>query len=1247
LSKTGVKVNCSNCGSVNPQNAKFCNQCGERLPAACPSCGYGNPQGAKFCNNCGHRLGQGAIERASSQAATDLPALSTTHAPAPAAGARDLEGERRNVTILFCDVQGSTAASERLDPEDWTEIMNGVFSTMIQPVYHFEGTVARLMGDAILAFFGAPVSHEDDPQRAVLAGLEIIAGFEAYREQVTQRWGVDINLRVGINSGLVVVGAVGSDQRTEYTAMGDAINVAARMEQTAEPGTVQIGEDTYRAVAPYFEVQELGGVRVKGKRDPVQAYRVLHQKRAPDRARGIAGLQAPLVGRDREMATLRNAVENLRQGRGQIVCLLGEAGLGKSRLIEELRKEWQATIAQEAVSGWDHWGAMGAVSYGSGDPYSMFKHQVRQYSDIQTSDPADLVRQKIAHAFSEYPEPLRTRLHRAYIQLLGALPDDGSVPILGAEDLKRELITSTVEGFAAQIGHQPTVYAFDDLHWADAASVELLQQLLRLADSHPILFLCAMRPYREAPGWDIKVLAERDHPHSYTELFVQPLKIADGEALVEGFLAVPQLPQTLRNAVLAKAEGNPFFLEEIMRTLIDQGILVPDLAQRDLGSEESAAPENGRARWRVAADVDVAGVAIPDNVRALLTARIDQLPEECRHTLQLAAVIGRSFLYRVLEAVAAPTGDLVDKLATLQRQDLVRELKRLPELEYSFRHTLTRDAAYSSILHRQRRQFHRQVGEAMERLYQETVREHAAELAQHFAEGRDDERAMRYSAVAGEEAARVFANAEAVQHYRRALALAEKENASSEELTDLYSGLGRVLELDGQFDRALATYEEMENLAQERGDRTMEMMSLMARVTVQAVPNAVHDSSRAQQLGERALDLARELGDRAAEARVLWGLSLAYYWGYRVEQAIECGVRSLALARELDLGEQIAQTLNDLGRFWYMSGGRSDQASAALHEASEIWRDLGNLPMLADSLGSAAASRYFFGEFERSIAVSGEALQISQSINNSWGQSFSQWIVGRAFWERGELSRAIATMQESIRFGELAKFVVPQAYTRADLAALYGDLGAVSLGMETARLALSFADAHIPIVRAHCLGVMAKLHMLEGNVTDAEEAVRAAHNAPTQEVWPDHFVPVPLADGELALEQGDYERALTVTDELLSQLREFGMHSRVPYVLYMQGQALLGLGQEENARKRLLECRAEAETIGSRRVQWRVLLALSQIEPDAAEAERLRSEARGVVDYIADHIDQDDLRRSFLNRPDVRVLFGHTDGGAG
>jgi tetratricopeptide (TPR) repeat protein len=748
-----------------------------------------------------------------------------------------------------------------------------------------------------------------------------------------------------------------------------------------------------------------------------------------------------------------------------------------------------------------------------------------------------------------------------------------------------------------------------------------------------------MRPFREAAGWEIKVTTERDYPHIYTELSLQPLKIEDGEALVNGLLDVPDLPQALRDTVLAKAEGNPFFLEEVVRTLIDQGVLVPDQMHRDAGSGHAdARPTNGRTRWRVAANVDVAGIAIPDNVRALLTARIDRLDEECRHTLQLAAVIGRSFFYRVLEAVAQPTDDLAGQLSTLQRLDLVRELTRVPELEFSFRHALTRDAAYSSVLHRRRRQFHRRVGEAIEQLYEEQLEEHAAELAHHFTEARDDQRAMRYFKIAGEEAARVFANAEAIQHYRRALALAQKENLGSAGLTDLYSRLGRALELDAQFDRALATYEEMETLARERGDRVMELTSLMARVIVQAVPNAVQDPGRAQLLGEQALGLAHELGDRVAETRILWSLSLAHYFGYRLEQAIDCGERSLALARELDLREQTAQTLNDLGSFCYLYSGRFNQAKAALREASDLWRELGNLPMLADSLSSATVAHVYAAEYDRAIALAGEALQISESINNSWGQSYSQWVVGGAFWERGEPDRAIAVMEESIRLSELANFVVPQAHTRAELAAVFGDLGAVTLGLETAQHALSISETQMPVLRAHTLGIIAHLQLLDGNVTEAEAAIDAGKQEPSKDTWPAYFVPVPLADGELALKQGDYQRAMAVTDALLSSLREFGMRSQIPYVLYLQGQALLGLGETETARQRWSESRSEAEAIGSRRTIWRALLALSQLEADPAEAERLRREARQVIDYIAEHIEQADLRRSFLNRSDLRAV---------
>jgi class 3 adenylate cyclase len=331
---------CSNCQTVNPENAKFCSECGTKLVAVCPNCGHENAPGAKFCNNCGHKLSAGSKPPGVSQKSSGLERFIPQELAAKldaARSSRAMEGERRVVTMLFCDVKGSTKAAEQLDPEEWTEIMSGAFEYMIQPIYQFEGMVARLMGDAVLAFFGAPIAHEDDPQRAVLAGLGIVEGIKEYRKDVKLNWGIEFDVRVGINTGLVVVGAVGSDLRMEYTAMGDAINLAARMEQTAVAGTVQIAEDTFSLVAPVFDVEELGGIEVKGKSEPVQTYQVLGRKGTPGRSRGIEGLESPLIGRDQEFGKMKTALEGLHRGVGGILCLIGEAGLGKSRIIRELK----------------------------------------------------------------------------------------------------------------------------------------------------------------------------------------------------------------------------------------------------------------------------------------------------------------------------------------------------------------------------------------------------------------------------------------------------------------------------------------------------------------------------------------------------------------------------------------------------------------------------------------------------------------------------------------------------------------------------------------------------------------------------------------------------------------------------------------------------------------------------------------------------------------------------------------------
>ena len=386
-------MDCPSCKAANPAEAGFCMKCGSPLTHSCPKCETQLPAEAQFCYKCGHRLDGTQTEAAQGRLQQYIPKELLAKLESARSGG-GMQGERRVVTMLFCDVQGSTAAAERLDPEEWAEIMNGAFEHLITPVYQYEGTLARLMGDAVLAFFGAPIAHEDDPQRAILAGLEIIKSIAPYREQVKQQWDLDFNIRIGINTGLVVVGEVGTDLRVEYTAMGDAVNLAARMEQTAEPGTIQVTENTYKQVAPLFDVESLGTVEVKGKAEPVPAFRVLGPKAAPGSLRGIEGLDAPLVGRDREMGQLREAISALAQGRGQILSLMGEAGLGKSRLMAELRQSLvtdgllPATDAESSSGGSSttiSWYEGRSLSYQTAVPYAPFVDMLSKTMDL----PAD------------------------------------------------------------------------------------------------------------------------------------------------------------------------------------------------------------------------------------------------------------------------------------------------------------------------------------------------------------------------------------------------------------------------------------------------------------------------------------------------------------------------------------------------------------------------------------------------------------------------------------------------------------------------------------------------------------------------------------------------------------------------------------------------------------------------------------------------------------------------------------------
>ncbi len=1233
-------MNCPYCQTDNRQQAVFCKECGRLLGTSCPNCGADLPDAAKYCDMCGHDLSQRVSRREAPAETASQPAAPTvasqpsgTHLQqyiprelmsklATAQRAGGMVGERRIVTMLFCDVKDSTSAAEQLDPEEWSEIINGAFKHMIGPVYRYEGMVARLMGDGILAFFGAPIAHEDDAVRAILAGLEIISGSEGYQRQIRERHGIDIGLRVGINTGRVVVGAVGSDLRLEYTALGDAINVAARMEQTAVPGTVQIAEDTYRLVAPLFDFEELGGVSVKGKSKPVIAYRVLRRRAGPSQHRGIAGMQSPLVGRDEEVASLNGAVKDLQTGQGRVVFLIGQAGLGKTRLVRELFSQWSDSGPEnEAIQFWVH---QPVASYQASEAYRVLKDQIRLMYGIADGATPDEIAVKLEENIAKLPLADQSAVYESLARVLGVLEEEEPGMTLQGEIFKRQLFDAALASIAPLAGRKPAVLVLDDLHWADPASVEAIGYLLQLVDSTPILYLCIARPDRSAASWGLKKQAEKEYPEQYQETVLGPLSEEDSQCMLDGLLAGVTWPPRLRAMILDKAEGNPFFIEEVVQTLIDSGVV----------------QQNGNGQWHVAAELEE--ITVPDSLQALLASRIDRLPERDRQVLQSASVIGRSFDVKVLRQINDGEVDLERSLDTLIQADLIEEEAGSAGTTYRFRNTLVQETVYHSILRRTRREYHRRVGEALMMLAFDQWEEQLPALAYHFYQAQD-EKALAINQRAGDEAADLYANQEAVTYYRRSLEMSRRfPDMNSERLTQLYLRFGRVLELNSTFDEALDNYEEMAVVARERRDRMMELAALVASGTIYSTANERFDASRAEALAEKALALAEEVGDEATEAKIQWNLLNMYRLSERSALALAAGERSLELARKNELREQLAYTANDMAHV-YLSVGQQDKARQIGEEAIGLWRELGNQPMLADSLATAALQTSSLGDYEKTIALSEEAYQISLSIKNIWGQSYSRLAICQLYWQRGEPDKAIEAMKECMRLGEQAGFLVAQLYIGSYLALSYACLGDFERALSLARQAHEWTRANIPRFESVVLSNLGQVLLLAGDMQEAT-AVFGELMASRTHMEPFYEAVIEEAKCRFLLSQNEYDRAARSAGNMIEFLRMLDGRLLMPTAQHLLSLALMGNDQLEQAGEALTLALSEAEEMMLLWPRWQILASLAELQIASGQrdqAEQSRYRARQDFELIASRAPTADLRESFEIHPHwAGLLYG-------
>jgi class 3 adenylate cyclase/tetratricopeptide (TPR) repeat protein len=1215
-------MNCPNCGTLNPQEARFCFNCGSPLALTCQQCGTSLQPGAKFCHNCGHPVSAGAAPATQDSAPKNASQPQTVddlvgrYIPRgllskleSARSSHLMEGERRVVTILFCDVKGSTEAASGLDPEEWAEIINGAFEYMIQPVYRYEGTVARLQGDGLLAFFGAPIAHEDDPQRAMLAGMEIAQAVHAYGQGIHQRWGIEFEVRVGINTGLVVVGAVGSDLRLEYSALGDAINLAARMEQNAQPGTVLIAEPTYKLVAPLFNFEAIENLQVKGLVEPISAYRVLERKEQPGSLRGITGLNAPLVGRKLQMDALWQAADQLGQGRGQIVSVIGEAGLGKSRLVTEFRR---SLISDPELNV--QWLEGRALSYETSTPYAPFANLFSRFFNLRAGDP-ELARFEKVCRYIEELFPRRAEEMAPFIAtLLGIRLDDGAaerVRFLQPPQLRGLIfmhVTSLLEGLLAA---QPLVIYMDDLHWADPTSLELLMALMPLAERLPVLLITAFRPHRQEGAWRFHELGERDYNHCYRSISLDPLDVSQSRQLVASLLHIEDLPESVRQRILDKAEGNPFFVEEIIRSMLDSGLVV----RQD-------------GRWQATREID--RIVLPDTLAGVITARLDRLDEASRRIVQAASVLGREFSAGLLGEIIEERPQLEPVLIELQRRDLVRERSRLPEQVFAFKHVLTQEAAYNSILLSNRRELHRRAGEAL------AVRDPqaAGEISRHLLEARQAARAVPFLVQAGEKAARAYATQEAIAYFRQAVDL----KGSFDDLALLqraYEGLGGTLTFANRIPEAQELYQEMLAMAEATGSIPMQTSALNKLAGLMALN--MGQFTQAEPILDRAESLARQhdeygsipetsmLRCKLCTARADFSSVVRY-----MDEVIKLG-KDMGNPAYIAMGaEHVASSMVYMGRF--------EEAYVKAQEGLRAARQIGDREHEASLLGISLPLIYIrAGDFEAARLSLTQALEISVKIGFSFIQALATYSLSRIAHWRGEYETALEFGGQSLQAG-----LPLEDFTPFVLVLTLSSQGMVYLDISE-KFVDKIADLHLHALRLleRPLGTMTgstawadlgHCAIALGDLDLAEQVLQKGLNFPNMFILLER--PRQLAGmALLSFARGDFEESALLASEARANAEEYGLRHLYPMTALIQGKVLAARRDYQAALEALDIAKKEAEELGMRPIVWQSDAAAADVLTilgKASQAEEKRQAAQAMVAEIADLFEAQDLRAAFL-----------------
>jgi class 3 adenylate cyclase/tetratricopeptide (TPR) repeat protein len=1159
-------MQCPRCQHENPAGMKFCGECGARFESSCPVCGASNPPGNKFCGQCGGSLTQSGAASKFTTPATYTP----KHLAEKILSSKSaLEGERKQVSVLFVDVAGFTALSEASDPEDVHGLMNRAVELMLGEVHRYEGTVNHFLGDGIMALFGAPIAHEDHAQRAVHAALGIRKALEAYGDELKRRRGINFQVRQGINTGLVVVGSIGSDLRMDYTAVGDTTNVAARLQQASDPGRIVISEVTHRLVAGYFHTRPLGKLSLKGKANPIQAWEVISARVARTRLEVEAerGL-TPFIGRERELWLLSECFEKAKAGHGQVVFVVGEPGIGKSRLLLEFRRR----LGENAT-----WNEGRTMSFGRSIAFHPLIDLLKRNFRIEEGDAEETIIKKIERSVLRLGEDLRRIL--PYLRYLLSV-DPGNPAVLSMDArLRRGEIFDALRCLAVGAAEvHPQVIVYEDVHWMDLASEE---SLLFAADSIPNSRILQILTYRT--GYH-HPLGERSY---HTRIGLDSLSTEDSAEMAKGILATKHLPPELNTLITRKAEGNPFFVEEVVKSLQEIGAI------RQVGD-----------RYVLARPLDE--IMVPDTIQDVIMARIDRLAEAPKKTLQLASVIGREFTRRLVDRLAEIRERNEEFLRELKAIELIYEKSLFPELSYMFKHALTHEVAYNSLLFQRRKELHSVIGLAIEDLYASRLAEHFEVLAHHFLKAEEWSKAFDYLLKAAEKAAKAFTIREAIALYDQALAVARKlgDTIQSKTLMEIHQAKMSLYFILSDF-----------------------------------------ESSRAE--GEHLQGLAHRSGDNANEGAALAGMGWASLWAHDFDRALDYSRQAIAVSGKINAQPVLAKGHVTTGLV-YACTARLHEARREFERVLTISRSVGDIFHQSFALGLTGFLKNWEGDYGEALRLQSEGLRLARKHNVLVPLLQGLFFHGVTLTGRGNYDEALQIFEEGLALSERVGDAVNRHRLQNSLGWLYIEIGdldrAIDLNSKGAEGARKRGD---PETIANPELNLADIFLIKRDLVLAQEFLEGVYNLakdPATSDWMRWRYSTHLfaSLGDLWLARGDYAKAREFCDHCLGIATRTSSKKNLVKGWRLKGEIALARREWDEAEIALGQALITAQAIGNPTQLWKTHVALGRLyvatkKPELAE--KGFKSAQWIIDRVKASLQNPGLRASFENAPIIQRIY--------